>query len=286
LSGSEADFSPPAAAPFASVAIVGLGLIGGSVAMGLRRAWPDVRIVGVDRPEIASAARERGAVDDVRERAVDLPDVELIVLATPVPRIVELLGVLDGTGTRALVTDVGSTKRHVAATAAGTGLRFVGGHPIAGAATAGLAHARADLFERREWMLVPGTAPDADVAALERLIAGLGARPRRMEADAHDRVMAYVSHLPQLLATALMTTAGDAVGRDGLAAAGPGFGDMTRLASSPADIWKGIVATNADYIAEAITALAAALPACGGGTIDPRQVEALFQRANSWTAAG
>jgi prephenate dehydrogenase len=286
LSASDADFPRPAAPPFAAIAVVGLGLIGGSVAMGLRRAWPGIRIVGVDRPDITAAARQRAAVDDVRERVVDLPEVDLIVLATPVPRIVELIGELDRAGARALVTDVGSTKRCVAAAAAGTRLRFVGGHPIAGAATAGLTYARADLFLRRQWLFVPGTAPDADLLRLEQMVEGLGARPRRMEPDAHDRLMAYVSHLPQLLATALMTTAGDAVGREGLAAAGPGFSDMTRLASSPADVWQGIVATNADYIAEAIAALVAALPATQGGAIDPRQVEAMFRRANGWTSAG
>ena len=101
-----------------------------------------------------------------------------------------------------------------------------------------------------------------------------------MAADTHDRVMAYVSHLPQLLATALMSTAGRAVGAEGPAAAGPGFGDMTRLASSPADIWRGILASNADYVREAMMALTATLSA--GDPADAAHVEALFHDAHAW----
>jgi prephenate dehydrogenase len=139
-----------------------------------------------------------------------------------------------------------------------------------------------DLFERRDWLIVPNGADEPDVERLSRFVRALGAVPRRVHADAHDRVMAYVSHLPQLLATALMATAGDAVGREGLGQAGPGFADMTRLASSPPDIWRGILATNADYIAEALRALAGALPIAGGQLAESARIEQLFQKANEW----
>jgi prephenate dehydrogenase len=119
---------------------------------------------------------------------------------------------------------------------------------------------------------------------VERLAAGLGAAPRRMGADAHDRLMAYVSHLPQLLATVLMSTVGGAVGPEGLASAGPGFADMTRLASSPAEIWRGILSTNGDYVAEALAELVRRLPASEGELADGARVEAIFQEANGWSA--
>lgn len=268
--------------PFRSVAVVGLGLIGGSIALGLRRKWPAMTVVGVDRPDVLSAASRLGAITAQQERLEDLGGDELIVLAAPVPGIIELIGALGRAPVSALVTDVGSTKRHIMRAAASASLRFIGGHPIAGAASAGLAHARPELFDRREWLIVSNGGSDGDVQALERLVAGLGAVPRRIAADAHDRLMAYVSHLPQLLATTLMTTAGEAVGKDGLAAAGPGFADMTRLASSPVDIWRGIVATNGDYISEALNALVAALPLGGDKVADAARIEAMFRRANGW----
>ena len=283
---AEPPFGPGAAnaaPPFRTIGIVGLGLIGGSIALASRRAWPDAAVVGVDhRADVTDAARGRGAITDARARLEDLRDVDLIVLAVPVPDIAALVAAAGRASLAGLVTDVGSTKRHIVAAADACGLRFVGGHPIAGAATGGLGNARADLFERRDWLLVPDGASDADVDRLGRFVLGLGGVVRRMQADAHDRLMAYVSHLPQLLATTLMTTAAGAVGKEGLAAAGPGFADMTRLASSPADIWRGILATNGDYIAEALRALADALPLAGDRLADPAALDAMFQKANEW----
>ena len=275
-----ADSTPP----FRSVAVVGLGLIGGSVALGIRRRWPAVTVVGVDRPDVLAEARRRGAVTAERARLDDLGDLALIVLAAPVLEIAELMDTAARAGLDVLVTDVGSTKRHIMDRAAASRLRFVGGHPIAGAASGGLPNARADLFDRREWLIVQGRAPEHDVQDLERFVRGLGAVPRRIDADAHDRLMAYVSHLPQLLSTTLMTTAAAAVGRAGLAAAGPGFTDMTRLASSSVEIWRGILATNADYIAEALDALVKTLPLVDGQLADTSRIEAMFRGANEWSA--
>ena len=111
-------------------------------------------------------------------------------------------------------------------------------------------------------MLIDGPAK-ADAELSETIVRGLGGVPRWMTAEAHDRIMAYVSHLPQLLATMLMNVATEAVGIDGLTAAGPGFTEMMRLASSPADVWEGILTENADYMEEAVRRFADALP---GGT--------------------
>jgi prephenate dehydrogenase len=268
--------------PFRTVGIVGLGLIGGSMALGLRRRWPSIEVLGVDVPEVVATARRLEAITGERQRLDELQDVDVVVLAAPVPQIAALLAAAERAGLRGTVTDVGSTKRHVMAAA--RGVSFVGGHPVAGSAQSGIAHARADLFERREWLVVPGTAAEPAVQQVEALALGLGARPRRLDAETHDRLMAYVSHLPQMLATALMTTAGNAVGLEGLAAAGPGFADMTRLASSSGDLWRGILATNADFIAEAIRALMATLPETAAAVEDAGRIDALFRAANQWAA--
>jgi len=268
--------------PFRTVGIVGLGLIGGSIGLGLRRCWPTVDVLGVDEPEVLSAARRLGAVNGVRERLEELQDADLIVLATPVPQIATLLEAAAGADLRGTISDVGSTKRQIMAAAHGVRGRFVGGHPVAGSAQSGVAFARPDLFDRREWLIVPGDAAQAAVEGVEALARGLGARPRRLDAVTHDRLMAYVSHLPQILATVLMATAGNAVGQEGLAAAGPGFADMTRLASSPADLWRGILASNADFVAEAVAALKAGLPTTPTALEDIGRIEAMFRAASRW----
>jgi prephenate dehydrogenase len=269
--------------PFARVGIVGLGLIGGSIALGLRRRWPEVQVIGVDRPEVAADAHRLGAISDTRGALGNLQSADLVVLATPVPEILASLDEARAAGIAGMVTDVGSTKRHIVTRAGELGIRFVGGHPMAGAAHAGLRHARADLFDGREWMIVPGTASPDDVDLLEATIRGLGAAPRRIDADVHDRLMAYVSHLPQLLASALMSVAGDAVGAQGLASAGQGFADMTRLAASHPDVWRGILSTNADYVAEAVRTLIDRLPADAPALADVTAIDALFRRANTWS---
>jgi prephenate dehydrogenase len=146
---------------------------------------------------------------------------------------------------------------------------------MAGAERGGLLHARADLFHGRPWIIVAGAAPDASVHSVEQLATALGAEPRHMDATTHDRVMAYVSHVPQLLATTLKSTATAAVGEDGLRAAGRAFQEMTRVAGSPADVWEGILSTNADFIAEAMAAFCGRLPAAAD-LRDPAWVRAAF----------
>jgi prephenate dehydrogenase len=252
------------APPIARLGIAGIGLIGGSIALAVREKWPSVRITGCDRPDRIEEGQRRGIVDAVAATAADLATADLIVLAVPMATMSPLIDALGAASVAGLVTDVGSTKREVMAAVARAGLRrFVGGHPMAGAERAGLDHARVDLFRGRPWLLAEGAA-DPDASLMEAFVTGLGAIPRWMPAEVHDRTMAYVSHLPQLLATALMNVATDAVGEDGLAAAGPAFAEMTRLASSPSDLWQGILAQNADFTAEAIERFIACLPDNGG----------------------
>jgi prephenate dehydrogenase len=270
--------------PFTHVGIVGLGLIGGSIALGIRTSWPAVRITGVDRADVVDAAATQGAIDDGALALSGLESCELVVLAAPVPAILSLIAEAGASRLGAVVTDVGSTKRVITAAAAEAGLRsFIGGHPIAGSEHAGLSHARADLFAGRPWMLVGEHAADATLVGVERFVRGLGAEPRRVDAASHDRTMAYLSHLPQLMAIALMTAAGEACGEDGLADAGRAFHEMTRLAWSRSDVWRGILATNGDFVAEALDTFTARLPsarALGDGAA----IDALFAAAREWRA--
>src|SRR6185312_9788575 len=137
---------------------------------------------------------------------------------------------------------------------------FVGGHPLGGGAPGGLERARPDLFAKRPWLFTP--AGDGSGAAVEKLSAfarALGGEPRTLSVEAHDHLLAFLSHLPQLTASALMEVVGGAVGSEGLALAGRGLIDTTRLAASPAGIWADIAATNADEIGPALDALIALL---------------------------
>jgi len=140
-----------------------------------------------------------------------------------------MMATIATSGTEALVTDVGSTKRRVMRAAQEAGLpSFVGGHPMAGGERPGWAEARADLFEDRPWLLVGGSAPSHLAERFEAFVHALGARPRWTAADAHDRTVAYVSHLPQLLAAALLNAADAATADDGPDIAGKAFAEMTR----------------------------------------------------------
>ncbi len=269
---------PAGPPPFATLGIVGLGLIGGSVARGVRRVWPGVTIAAMDRSGAAARACDEGLIDAVAGTASELAACDLIVVAVPVGAMTEILPDLATSCPDCIVTDAGSTKREVMRTAASVGLRrFVGGHPMAGAERAGLAYARADLFVGRPWLLVAGSAPEAG-APVEALVRGLGAAPRWVSAEEHDRAVAYLSHLPQLLSTALMRVAVEALGAGGLSAAGPAFAEMTRLAESPPDLWHGILSQNADYTVEAVERLAAALPSSAELT-SAEWIKAAFSQA-------
>jgi prephenate dehydrogenase len=244
--------------PFGRIAIVGFGLIGASIALAARRRWPAARLIAVDRPDVIQSAIRTHAADVGGGDPALCGDADLVILAAPVRTNIRILSELPGyLAGNAIVTDVGSTKRQVAA---GGGLlpkrlQFVGGHPLAGAATGGLEAARSDLITGRAWILTPHDDQEQAVSRLSTFIEGLGATVHVMTPDAHDSVVAYLSHLPQLTATALMHLVGERTGADGLALAGRGLQDTTRLASSPPDIWRDIAATNQDHIARAIDEL-------------------------------
>src|SRR6185436_6756201 len=248
--------------PFQTISIVGLGLIGGSIALAVRERWPAIRIAGVDRKAVLAHALRSGAVDRAGDSAADVSDADLIVLAAPVRQNLKLLAeVAQRLPAASIVTDVGSTKRDIVDTADALGCAgFVGGHPIGGAEQGGFGFARPDLFRHRPWIFTPTSATPA--AALERLFTfaqALGARPSTMDASAHDRAMAFLSHLPQLVASALMDVIGASAGESGLRLAGRGLVDTTRLASSPPETWRDVCATNADAVGEALDELIARL---------------------------
>jgi prephenate dehydrogenase len=279
----------PAGQPpiFGKIGIVGLGLIGGSIALRARELWPSSLVIAVDQKDVLETAMRLQAIDVAADDLVVLAEADLVVLAAPVRQNIELLEELaENVRQPAIITDTGSTKRDVVAAAAELPPRFtfIGGHPLAGAAQGGLERARPDLFEGRPWILTTQAASDhsAPLEKLSAFVRALGAEPRVMEAGAHDRLLAYLSHLPQLTASALMQVVGDAVGQDGLSLAGRGLADTTRLAASPDDIWKDIAATNRDEIGPALDALIEVLRALRTDLAEGDRLGEVFADARRW----
>jgi len=271
---------------FARIGIVGLGLIGGSIALAARQIWPSSLVIGVDNKDVLETAMRLHAIDVAADDLIVLAEADVVILAAPVRQNLALVGELDEYVRQpAVVTDTGSTKRAIVEAARHLPPRFtfVGGHPLGGAAASGLEHARPDLFKGRPWLFTP--VGDAGGDALEKLLAfasALGAVPRVTTAEAHDRLMAFLSHLPQLTASALMQVVGDGVGDEGLALAGRGLVDTTRLASSPADIWKDIAATNADAIGVALDTLIELLRDLRQDLTAGDRLEEVFVAAGRW----
>jgi len=278
---------PEGATPvFQKIGIVGLGLIGGSIALASRQIWPKSLVIGVDNKDVLETAMRLHAIDVAADDPIVLAEADVVILAAPVRQNIALLDTLDENVRQpAIVTDTGSTKRAIAAAARALPERFtfVGGHPLGGAARGGLEHARADLFKGRPWLLTPAT--DAAGAAIEKLsefVRALGAEPRMIDVAGHDRLLAFLSHLPQLTASALMQVVGDEVGDSGLSLAGRGLADTTRLASSPPEIWRDIVATNADQVGPALDALIEVLRDLRADLPVGDRLTEVFTAASTW----
>jgi prephenate dehydrogenase len=237
----------------------------------LRKHFRDIRIHGVDSPEMLERARRQGAVDPGTD---DAPD--LILLAAPVGAILELLDGFAPGGT-ALILDVGSTKLSICLKAEGRGLPFLGGHPMAGSEKAGPEHASADLFRGEPFFLCPiSTTPEGAIPRLTSVLEVIGAKPCVVDPETHDKVVAQISHLPQILATALAdhTSAYRAF-------AGRGWRSTTRLGGSPFHVWRDILQTSGSLPQELQTLIArlrGVLNALEAGNM--KEIEAMFDRAN------
>src|SRR5919199_6919584 len=238
------------------LAIVGTGLIGASVGLAAKRAGVDeIRGFDVDADALRIAA-ERGAVDDAAPSLEDaVRDADLVIVAAPVTALPgQVAAVLQASGERTTVTDVGSTKAAVARATAGSP-RFVGGHPVCGSEARGPAAANPDMFEGATWVLTPVAATDPDrYRVLHGFVSSLGAVPIAVDPQAHDRLVALTSHLPHALANLLLNQAAStrADGHDPLAAAGGSLRDMTRVAGANPRIWVDIFLDNADALAGAL----------------------------------
>jgi prephenate dehydrogenase len=238
------------------VAVLGVGLIGGSIGLAAREKVEGVEVVGCGRnPDNLRLALERGAIDaavDSPEQALD--GAELCFACGPVGALAQQLrSALAAAGPGCAVSDVGSTKGDLLAAIDDS--RFIGGHPIAGSATAGVAHARADLFEGAVWYLTPHSRSQGLLyERLHRFVVDIGARPVAVEPETHDRLVAVFSHLPHVLANVL---ASQAAGRlldhgEALGQVGPSFRDMTRVAGANTEMWADIYSANRTAIVEEI----------------------------------
>ncbi len=241
------------------VAILGVGLIGGSIGLAARER-ADAEVCGYDPDaDVRARALQLGAIDtQAADIATAVADAEVVFAAAPVGALAETVRrALDGAGLDCVVSDVGSTKRLLADAAVDE--RFVGGHPLAGAETAGVEHARADLFDGATWYLTPAKGSTAGVLyeRLHRLLTSFGARPAAIDADTHDRMMACVSHLPHVLANLLVAQTAGLLGEQSqrLPAVGPSFRDATRVAGANSAIWTDIYLSNRDALIAGIDEL-------------------------------
>lgn len=247
------------------LAIVGPGLIGTSVALAARRRWPDLEIRTIDKGD---------SLGKIGKALV-------VILAAPVDAILQTIPQLPLViAPHALVIDTGSTKSAILAAAKKANIQdFVGGHPMAGGTS--IADARADLFDGRPWFLVNQDAPDA-VRRASKFVEALGATPVVLpdRGEEHDRLMAAVSHLPQVTATVLMAVASRAAGAGNLQWAGNGLRDTTRLAASPAAMWESVLASNSHELRPLLKYLASELAAFADQLEDPEAVRKFFAEAN------
>jgi prephenate dehydrogenase len=225
------------------VALVGVGLIGGSVGMAARRRL-GAHVVGWNRsPAALEVALQRGAIDEAVGSIADIGSADIAVAGVAVDALEDAVRELCDALPGAVVSDVGSTKGAVVG--AIDRPNFIGGHPLAGAEMTGVAHAREDLFEGATWYLTPRPAtPGVLYERLARFVAGLGAVPTAIAPEDHDRLMAAVSHLPHVVANLLVAQAAEALGGETLPATGPSFRDATRVAGSNPPLWAQIYTAN------------------------------------------
>lgn len=268
---------------FDRVAIIGVGLIGGSLGMALRARGLAREVVGVARvPETIAAACERGAIDrGTVDPAAGVDGSDLVILATPPDLVVPMARrVLPHLSRDALLTDVASVKAEIVRSAEALvrperGVAFVGGHPMAGNEGRGISAASATLFEGTVYLLTPTPrTPPAAVDRLSSLARALGAAPVALDPDEHDRTVALVSHLPYLVAAALVGVSGPAA-----PAAGPAFLGATRVAGSPVELWAQICRLNREPIQSALRVFREELSRLEAALADGDRFDAMLESA-------
>jgi prephenate dehydrogenase len=256
-----------------TVTVYGTGLIGCSFALALKRTLPGVRVYGVDSDDILHRARTIGAIESTGREATEASD--LVILSAPVGEILRLTGELQAG--RSLILDVGSTKVDICRRAEDRRLPFVGGHPMTGSERSGPEAASADLFKDSRFFLCPiSSTPPGATAQLQDVIRAIGALPYVISPEDHDKLVAELSHLPQILSTVLADLTGEH--RD---FAGPGWKSVTRLAASPFHVWKDILVTSGSLPGELRTYIQRLLDILDAlERKDLKQLESIFERAN------
>jgi prephenate dehydrogenase len=276
---------------FKQVTIIGTGLIGGSLGLALKKRRLAGRIVGCDRAPVLERARDRGAIDSGTINPGDaVRGSDLVVLATPVLAILDQIDRLGpALPPRTLVTDVGSTKTEVAKRAVKSfgrtaGQRFLPGHPMAGKEQAGVDYADADLFEGAAWLFTP--LPRQSVYAglcgeFLHCVEKLGAKVAILDPADHDRFCAWISHLPQMISTALAAALVDEFGEDAplLDIGGRALRELTRISGSPYSMWRDIAITNRENLGRALLKLEQRL-AHIRENLDTKQLAEEFERAH------
>jgi len=250
--------------PIRQITIIGTGLIGGSLGLSLRKKKFAGRIIGCDREGTLEKAKARGAIDEGTANPGDaVRGSQLIVLATPVLAICDLIERLGPTlPARALLTDVGSTKVAVVERAQkvfgkNAAKRFLAGHPMAGKEMSGVDYADADLFQKAVWFLTPLPGQNLQeglFAEYAGWIDATGARIAMLSPDEHDRLCAWISHVPQMLSTALAAALVEEFGAEApvLPAGGRALQEMTRISASPYSMWRDVGITNKKNLEDAL----------------------------------
>jgi prephenate dehydrogenase len=273
------------------ITIIGTGLIGGSFGLALKKRRFPGRIVGCDRAPVLKQARDKGAIDEGHTNPVDaVRGSQVVLLAAPVGAIVELIGRLGPVlAPKTLLTDVGSTKAEVLARATAAfgkdvGRRYLAGHPMAGKEQSGVESADPDLFQGAVWFVTPASGQKVFGGASGEFlewVEAVGAAVASMDADAHDQLCAWISHLPQMISTALAATLVDEYGEDAplLETGGRALREMTRISASPYSMWRDVALTNKKNIRHALSKLEQRL-AHIRENLDTRELALEFERAH------
>jgi prephenate dehydrogenase len=279
------------------ITIIGTGLIGSSFGLALKKRGFAGRIVGSDRAPVLTSALDKGAIDDAyTDPAKAAKDSQVVVLAAPVGAIVELIGRLGpALPPKTLLTDVGSTKAEILGCATATygkdsKRRFLAGHPMAGKEHSGVENSDPDLFQGAVWFVTPLAGQkifEGVSGEFLKWVKKIGAGVASMDADAHDQLCAWISHLPQLISTALAATLVEEYGEDAplLETGGRALREMTRISGSPYSMWRDVALTNKNNIREALLKLEQRL-AHIRENLDTRELALEFERAHQLRKLG